>query len=318
MTQARRYTVNPGLEGVYHCIARCVRRGFLCGFDALTGKNYDHRKEWVRTRLKELQSIFTIDVLAYAIMCTHNHTMLRNRPDLMEKLSDEEVAIRWLRLFPHAQDGDGPYVNAVQAIVSNSARVKILRERLCNISWFMRCLDEHIARKANKEDEVTGRFWEGRFKCIRLDNEAAILACMVYVDLNEIRAKRATTPEESRFTSAHERITARKVEKEIWLSPIENTGERRGTLSLTLDEYLTVLDLTGREAVREKSGKIPEVLAPILDRLKVSSGRWLDATSSFEKFFSRVVGDAECMRSKAKEIGQKWFKGITAAQKIFG
>ena len=72
----------------------------------------------------------------------------------------------------------------------------------------MGSLNEHMARAANKEDEVKGRFWESRFKCQALLDDAAIAACMVYVDLNAIRAGRAETPEESDFTSIQERIRA--------------------------------------------------------------------------------------------------------------
>ena len=74
-------------------------------------------------------------------------------------------------------------------------------------------LNEFIARAANKEDKVKGRFWEGRFKCQTLLDEAAIAACMVYVDLNPIRSGVATTPEGSEFTSIQERIRAWQKEK---------------------------------------------------------------------------------------------------------
>ena len=66
---------------------------------------------------------------------------------------------------------------------------------------------------SNKEDECTGRFWEGRFKAQRITDEAGLLACAMYVDLNPVRAAMAQSPEESLHTSAYDRIHAEHGEK---------------------------------------------------------------------------------------------------------
>jgi len=206
----RTETLDDTEVGVYHCINRCVRRAFLCGVDPLTGKDFEHRKDLIRRRLQFLAGRFGLDVLSYTVMSNHIHVILRNRPDVVADWSDDEVARRWWELFPARRERDGspaePNESDLAMITSDPEILKERRRRLSNVSWFMRCLCESIARLANKEEDCTGRFWEGRFKCQRLLDEAAILACSVYVDLNPIRAKVAKTPETSRFTSAHDRI----------------------------------------------------------------------------------------------------------------
>jgi REP element-mobilizing transposase RayT len=207
---ARREIVVHDQVGVYHCVARCVRRAFLCGVDTTTGKDHEHRKEWIRERLQKLASIFAFDIFGYAVMSNHFHIILRGRIDLVQTWTDQEVALHWKRLYPprDPQTGDPvePSECDLNMILSDPARVAELRKRLSSLSWFMRCLSEPIARMANREDDCKGRFWEGRFKSQVLIDEAAILACSVYVDLNPVRAGIAAKPEDSKYTSAFDRI----------------------------------------------------------------------------------------------------------------
>ena len=305
MTLARKEIVEARVGGTYHCWSHCVRRAFICGICKLTGRNYEHRKGWVKTRLVELSQIFAIDVLAYAIMDNHNHLALRNHPQIAFKWSADEVARRWLQLFPKKRGRDGasaePSKEQIAAICCSPERVEQLRLRLCDVSWFMRCLKENIAIRANREDDVTGHFWEGRFKCTRLDDPGAVLSCMVYIDLNPIRAGKAKTPEESNYTSAFERICKRELstnksashqsttedqEKDNeWLCAIE---EIFCSTKLSLDEYLVILDETGRILIEGKKGCIAENINPILERLSIKAENWQTTSSRFGRLFPRV------------------------------
>jgi REP element-mobilizing transposase RayT len=216
MALPRSKYVQEGQEGVYHCFSRCVRRAFLYGFDALTRRDFSHRKAWLVDRLRHLAAIFAVDVCAYAVMENHYHTILRTRPDIVATWSDREVASRWLTLFPRKRKPwhtvIPPVEEEIRALAHCPDRIATLRQRLSSLSWFMGRLNEFIARAANKEDQVKGRFWESRFKCQALLDEAAIAACMVYVDLNPIRAGLAGSPEQSDFTSIQDRIRAWQME----------------------------------------------------------------------------------------------------------
>ncbi|WP_404306490.1 transposase [Neorhodopirellula lusitana] len=196
---------------IVHAVQRCVRRAFLAGVDAQTGKDYSFRKEWIRRRMEALASVFGIDVLSYAVMSNHLHVILRNRPDVVASWSNAEVAIRWLRVFPGRRMEEHlaePTEHEVKVLAGNVARIAEIRQRMSDISWFMRSLAEPISRLANKQDECTGRFWEGRFKAQRIVDEAGLLACSMYVDLNPVRAAIASDPETSPHTSAFDRIQA--------------------------------------------------------------------------------------------------------------
>lgn len=190
-----------------------MRRAFLCGVDPLSGRSFEHRKQWLQARLEFLAGQMALDVLGFALMSNHLHVVVRNRPDVAERWSADEVARRWWNLCPLRRDSDGqpaePAEHELDMTRANPARLAEVRRRLSSVPWLMRFLAEPIARRANREDGCTGRFWEGRYRCQRLLDDAALAAGLVYVDLNPIRAGIAQTPEESRFTSLYERIQAR-------------------------------------------------------------------------------------------------------------
>ena len=200
----------PHHVGVYHCWNRLVQRRFLFGFDTLTGKDHSHRKAWVRDRFQELAGAMAIDVLDYAILDNHLHVVLRNRPDIVAAWSDEEVARRWWFVCPLRRNTDGSAAEPKPCEIGLfMADVDEYRTRLSDISWMMRLACQPIARRANQEDDVDGRFFAQRFDCTKLETCADVLACSIYVDLNLIHAGLANTPEESQFTSAYDRIRAR-------------------------------------------------------------------------------------------------------------
>jgi hypothetical protein len=202
--------VEEGQEGVFHCFSRCVRRAYLYGYDAVTQQDFSHCKAWIVDRMKFLAGISAIDVCAFAILANHFHNILRTRPDIVASWSDHEVAVRWLQLCPRKSRSKKKPIpsieNQISALLASPQRIAQLRKRLCSLSWFMGCLNEFIARAANAEDKVKGRFWESRFKCQALLDDIAGIAGMAYVDLNPIRAGLAAIPEDSDFTSIQERI----------------------------------------------------------------------------------------------------------------
>jgi REP element-mobilizing transposase RayT len=309
MTQAREKLISVADTPYYHVVSRCVRRTFLCGVDQ-DGTSYEHRRQWIENRIRLLSSIFAIDICAYGVMSNHYHIVVKLCPAEAENWSNDSVLKHWTSLFK------GPllvqkYLNGEELLpVERStldSTIAVYRNRLSSLSWFMKCLNESIAREANKEDDCTGHFWEARFKSQALLTEQALIACMTYVDLNPIRAAMAETPEQSDHTSIKERIRPSfelesAVQEQIQqhclmrfdlplkpLARFEGSVRNEEQLGILFDlkDYMALVDYTGRAIHPTKRGAIPEHLPPILQRLELNAADWLEHASGFEKLYER-------------------------------
>jgi len=341
MATPRRYLLDLSNPGWVHAISRCVRKAFLAGGAA------EHRRGWVEDRLRMLSEVFACEVGAYAVMSNHVHIVVRMAPEAAAAWSDDAVVRRWLRVCPGRGNmlPDGTAVDPTPELVAGLARnavwVAERRTRLRDLSWFMKALKEHISRRANAEDDCTGAFWEERFTSVPLLDQAALIACMAYVDLNPIRAKLADRPERSAFTGVRGRVAARQrhrvgqraaampardrraalakagmtcapasPEAGLWLAPLARclVGEVLANNRISADDYLVLVDATGRALRAGKRGAIPAELAPILARLDLSVDDWMATMTGWRSMLGGALGHAAARTVEAGRRGVDWVR----------
>jgi len=306
MTTARRELISLEDTPYYHCYVRCVRRAFICGEDEYSGNNYDHRREWIKDKILSQIDVFAIDCCAYVVMSNHYHAVLCIDEEKAKAWDNREVLRRWSELYSlsYLTDKYYRYESLTKAeLDAVYVNIELYRDRLMDISWFMRGINESTARRANAEDNCKGRFWEGRFKSQALLDEKAVLTCMAYVDLNPIRAKIAQCPEDSDFTSIQERIYQKQTK-------LKKFGSHDNDIPFALDDYLHLVDCTGRAIIDESKGYIPDDLPEILLRMGLNSDIWLDQIKYFDKWYYKAIGTVDNMRKYCKSIKQKWIKGL--------
>lgn len=336
----------------YHLVNRCVRRAFLCGTDAVTGRCHDHRRAWMVERLHQLAGVFAVDVAAYAVMSNHYHVVVRVDAERAAGLSDDEVLERWTSLFTGSslvqryQAGVALLPAELRAVEAQAAS---FRQRLADLSWFMCVLNEAIARQANAEDGVKGRFWEGRFKSQALLDEAAILTAMAYVDLNPIRAGMAATPEASAQTSVAERIaelrgdggcqracgadTGRRdtpadapdlVPPPPWcatlprqpLIPFDATARVAAAIPFGLEDYLELVEATGRCQRPDKRGSIEARVPRLLERLGIKPDAFVEASSTLLQRFGSAVGMPASLSAACAARQSGYLRGMRMARQL--
>ncbi|XOV78336.1 MAG: transposase [Aestuariibacter sp.] len=327
MPKARKAQISLADTPYYHCVSRCVRRAYLCGEDRQTGISYEHRRQWVQDRIHFLSQIFAIDVCAYAVMSNHTHLVLHVHQELSDSWNTKEIIRRWHTLHKgtllshqYLHPEQRQHLHESQ-LVTIEETAEIWRKRLTDISWFMRSLNEYIAREANKEDNCTGRFWEGRFKSQALLDEAALAACMAYVDLNPIRAGMAKTPEHSDHTSVQYRINAAKTGKQPqYLMPFAGSTKENMPhgLPFHLRDYLELVDVTGRAILPNKRGAIDEATPAFLARLNLNAGQWQELATKFETCFHHAAGSASYLEAWQHRHHLKRLRDKHNAVRLFG
>lgn len=326
VTYARKNLVSLTDTPYYHVVARCVRRAWLWGFDEYAGRDYSHRKEWVLERLKQLSSIFTIEISAYAVMSNHYHLVVYIDQRRAKELTKNEVVERWTQLFaapPMVERWrEGKALEAEREVAEQL--IEGWRQRLFDLSWFMKCLNEHLARRANAEDNCDGRFWQGRFRSQALLDEAGLLTAMAYVDLNPVRAGIAATPEESHFTSIYQRIRTLRASSEtkdsspeVPLQPFHSSAEVRCQIPFRLDDYLALVDWSGRVIRDDRRGSIDARLPSIMQRLGIDLDAWELAMQPRGNVFGRALGRLDHLRLHAQTLGQSWVRGLRRAERLY-
>lgn len=340
MTVARKDLVDPDRSECHHLVSRCVRRAFLCG-DA-----GEHRRDWIAIATEQASRCFALEVLGFAIMSNHMHLVVKTQPRWAERWSEREIAERWAALYPlRGVDGEDEQwpPEQIEALAANGARCAVLRDRLSSLSWMMKLIKERIAKRANREDGCRGHFWEQRFHSSKLADQAALLSCLVYIDLNPIRAKMADRPESSDYTSVRERICARQQhlqaaglipdpasredavapalraildggpEHGLWIAPIAHCvvghpDAADAPRPISLDDYLELVDTTGRIIRGDKRGHIPAHLLPILQRLDLDVDAWLALMRSHGRFIGTAIGHYAARAAEATRRGLRWIR----------
>jgi hypothetical protein len=316
----------------YHVIARCVRRAWLWGFDEYAGKDYSHRKAWVLERLKSLSFVFAIDLCAYAVMSNHYHLVLHVDRARARHLSHEEIVERWTRIFGMPvliQRWQQGLAGEAERLIAERL-IELWRHRLMDVSWYMRCLNEHLARRANAEDQCTGRFWEGRFKSQALLDEAGLLTAMAYVDLNPVRARIATTPEQSGFTSIYARIrqlrraaavaahdTNQSDSTDVELLAFRDSSPVKGAIPIAFAEYLRLLDCTARAVQSGKRDTVEDNAPSVFEQLHIDPDAWQRVMVPAGNLFGRALGRLDQLRLHAQALGQSRVRGLRQAARLY-
>lgn len=316
MATARSRLVCPEVTPYYHCVSRCVRRSFLCGEDALTGRSYEHRRDWIEQRILTLASFYCVDVCAYAVMSNHYHLVVSLNQEQAFGLSERDVVERWC--VEHKTPVIIKSWLAGEQLTDAQKKwcdktITEWRERLCSLSWFMKELNYGIAVQANKEDDCTGRFWEGRFKSQALLDEKALLSAMAYVDLNPVRAEMVSTPEDAQHTSLRARLDALEQGRPQVIGLSDFVGNEAfddsSGIPFRLLDYIEFVDWIGRHVRDTSSGYIVASTPPILTRLSFSNSECLFLCTQLEKDAKVRIGAAHKLDAAKQTLNKQRIVG---------
>jgi putative transposase len=164
-------------KAVYHVMSRTALDGFPLK---------DVEKDFMLDLIKRFSALYFTEILGFCLMGNHFHLLVKMIPE--NHFTDNEIQKRFEVFYGENRDfaeGQIPY----------------LREKLSNLSEFMREIKVGFARYYNRRHHRRGYFWGDRFKSVIVENGETLINCLAYIDLNPLRAGLVERPEQYRWNS---------------------------------------------------------------------------------------------------------------------
>jgi len=207
MPRTTRLIINDE-TAVYHVMSRTALDGFPLG---------DVEKDFMLDLIRRYSSLYLVEILGFCLMGNHFHILVRMFPEY--QFTDDDIKKRYESFY--GDDSDRVFA---------AGQIPSLREKLSNLSEFIREIKVGFARYYNKRHHRRGYFWGDRFKSVIVENGETLINCLAYIDLNPLRAGLVNRPEDYRWNSLGYHI---------------QTGNKDGFLSL--DFGLVEFGLTGAQ-----------------------------------------------------------------------
>lgn len=104
-------------------------------------------------------------------------------------------------------------------LMSNHFHLLATPEDAAGIPQMMQAVGRQYVRYFNRRQARTGTLWEGRYRSTLIQAERYLLACMVYIDLNPVRAGMVADPADYPWSS-HAHYIGRRVDRLVTPHPM--------------------------------------------------------------------------------------------------
>jgi REP element-mobilizing transposase RayT len=162
---------------VYHVMSRTALDGFPLG---------DIEKDFMLALIRRYAKLYLVEILGFCLMGNHFHLLVKIFPEY--EFTDEDIKNRYVGFY--GDDRAFAY-----------GHVPSLREKLSNLSEFVREIKVGFARYYNRRHNRRGYFWGDRFKSVIVEKGETLINCLAYIDLNPLRAGIVNRPDEYRWNS---------------------------------------------------------------------------------------------------------------------
>lgn len=320
----RNFLISKTQSGVFLCTVSC-RKGFLVGGKGKKGADLDHRRKFLLDLLAVHSEQMTVELLGFSVSTDKLQLVLRTRPDLTKSKSDKEVARRYLTAVKakvgFGQEPGVPTAEEIDSLIKKKPLLKVARERIGSLSWFVGQLTEQVGRVCLKEAGGEGPFWVPRFRCLPLLDPETIAACLAQVETSAVRNGEASSAADSPFTSGALRWAKKSAgsKKKSACAQLIPIGNDNSSLKLTISaaEYATLVNWTTSTENSAKVTSAPKSIAAILKKLRLTEVSWRLLMQDFSGQFRRVAGTIESMQAFQKRLNLAGMHGFKLVKELF-